>query len=211
MVITSPGGISGIGRCSRPRSVFVCCGALLGIRLRPIHRPRTVWLTSHRSYHGNDKTLAVRHGEWLLAGTCISGTVLSSVTLSPHWCSPSGARVPGRRRRAVVVCEPGGDTFQRTAIGLDTTDYKTLTMCSRRISAFRNVKDAHEVEQAVAFGSMTIEDAEAARVEAERAIRWIQSGDHPAIDDRWRTWTPPLEWGIPMLAPGWETLPTEVL
>ena len=57
---------------------------------------------------------------------------------------------------------------------------------------------------------MTHEDAEAARAEAERAIKWIRSGDHPAIDDRWRTWVPPAEWGIPTLAPGWETLATEI-
>ena len=54
---------------------------------------------------------------------------------------------------------------------------------------------------------MTAEEADAVRAEAERAIAWIRRGDHPAIDDRWRTWTPPAEWGIPTLAPNWETLP----
>ena len=31
--------------------------------------------------------------------------------------------------------------------------------------------------------------------------------NHPAIDDRWRTWEPPAGWPVPALAAGWETLP----
>ena len=57
---------------------------------------------------------------------------------------------------------------------------------------------------------MTREEAEAVRAEAKRAIAWIRRGDHPAIDDRWRTWTPPPELGIPTLAPDWETLPPQI-
>lgn len=57
---------------------------------------------------------------------------------------------------------------------------------------------------------MTAEEAAEVRAEGERAVAWVRRGDHPAIDDRWRTWRPSPEWGIPKLAPGWETLPPAV-
>ena len=67
-------------------------------------------------------------------------------------------------------------------------------------------KDEDELDEAGAYGSMTAAEAAEVRAEAERAIAWVRRGDHPAIDDRWRTWRPPPEWGMPTLAPDWETL-----
>jgi hypothetical protein len=57
---------------------------------------------------------------------------------------------------------------------------------------------------------MTAAKAAEVRAEAERAIAWVRRGDHPAIDDRWRTWRPPAEWGIPTLDPQWEPLPSQI-
>ena len=96
--------------------------------------------------------------------------------------------------------------FRRTAIGLDTSDHHLDVVFPPDLGEAR-WKDEHELDEAVSFGSMTQDGAETVRAEAERAIEWIQRGDHPAIDDRWRSWSPPPEWRIPVLAPDWETLP----
>ena len=99
--------------------------------------------------------------------------------------------------------------FRRNAIGLDLTDQHLDIIFPADLGEPR-WKDEDELEEAVAFGSMTAEEAAAVRAEAERAIAWVRRGDHPAIDDRWRTWTPPAEWSVPVLAPGWDTLPPSV-
>ena len=166
--------------------------------------PGTVW-KSPTDLEGND--IRLPHGEWLLRDNIWHGRGMVRVFLKGVAHSVLVFLGDGDVRWWYVNLEA---PFQRTAIGLDTTDLHLDVVFPPDLSV-PQWKDEHEVEEAVAFGSMTREDAEAARVEAERAIKWIQSGDHPAIDDRWRTWTPPPEWGIPTLAPGWETLPTEVV
>ncbi len=99
--------------------------------------------------------------------------------------------------------------FKRTAIGIDSRDQHLDIVFPPDLGEPR-WKDEDELEEAVAYGSMSAEEASAVRAEGDRAIAWVRRGDHPAIDDRWRTWTPPPEWGIPTLAPDWETLPPAV-
>ncbi len=99
--------------------------------------------------------------------------------------------------------------FRRNAIGLDLRDQHLDIILPSDLSRVR-WKDEDEVEAAVAFGSMTGEEAAEVRAEGERAVEWIRRGDHPAFDDRWRTWTVPEEWDVPVLAPGWETLPPAI-
>lgn len=99
--------------------------------------------------------------------------------------------------------------FERTALGIDSRDQHLDIVFPPDLGEPR-WKDEDELDEAVAYGSMTPEEATEVRAEGERAVAWVQRGDHPAIDDRWRTWRPPPEWGVPTLAPGWETLPPAV-
>ena len=96
--------------------------------------------------------------------------------------------------------------FRRTAIGVDSRDQHLDIVFPPELGEPR-WKDEDELDEAVAYGSMTADEAAEVRAEAERAIAWVRRGDHPAIDDRWRTWRPTAEWGVPTLAPDWETLP----
>ncbi len=165
--------------------------------------PGTVWKRPV-DLAGNDVRLP--HGDWQLRDDVWYGKGMVRVFLKDTAHSLMVFLGDGDVRWWYVNLE---SPFRRTEIGLDTTDLHLDVVFPPDLSE-PQWKDEDEVEEAVAYGSMTREDADAARAEAERAIRWIQSGNHPAIDDRWRTWTPPTEWGIPTLAPGWETLPTEV-
>ena len=97
--------------------------------------------------------------------------------------------------------------FVRTPIGIDTRDNHLDLVFPGDLSSHR-WKDEHELDEAVAFGSVTAAEAAAFRAEGECVIEWVQRADHPAIDDRWRDWTPVEGWGVPVLAPEWETLPS---
>jgi hypothetical protein len=101
------------------------------------------------------------------------------------------------------------EPFVRTPIGLDTRDNHLDLVFSGDLASHR-WKDEHELAAAVDYGSVSPADAAAFRAEGERAIAWVRSGDHPAIDDRWRGWTPHPEWGIPQLAPDWESHPPHI-
>lgn len=150
---------------------------------------------------GND--IRLPHGEWLLRDDVWHGLGMVRIFLA-------GAA------HSVLVFLGDGDVrswylnleapFRRTAIGLDTRDHHLDVVFSPDLTDAR-WKDEEELEEAVARGSMTRREAEAVRTEAERAAEWIRRGDHPAIEDRWRSWSPPPAWGVPALAPGWETLP----
>ena len=99
--------------------------------------------------------------------------------------------------------------FERTSIGIDSRDQHLDIVFPPDLGEPR-WKDEDELDEAVAYGSMTATEAAEVRAEGERAVAWVRRGDHPAIADRWRTWRPPEEWGVPTLAPGWETLPPAV-
>ena len=164
--------------------------------------PGTVWKRP-TDLDGND--IRLPHGEWLLRDDVWYGRGMVRVFVEGAAHSVLVFLGEGDVRRWYVNLEA---PFRRTAIGLDTSDQHLDIVFPPGLGE-PEWKDEDELEEAVAFGSMTREEADAVRAEAERAIAWIQRGDHPAIDDRWRTWTPPPELGIPKLAPDWETLPPQ--
>lgn len=164
--------------------------------------PGAVWKRP-TDLDGND--IRLPHGEWGLRDDV--------------WYGPGMVRVfiPGAAHSVLVFLGEGDvgrwyinleAPFRRTAFGLDTRD-EHLDIVFPPDLGEPQWKDVEELREAVEYGSMTREAAEAVHAEAERAIAWVRRGDHPAIDDRWRTWRPPAEWGIPVLPPGWETLPPQ--
>jgi hypothetical protein len=97
------------------------------------------------------------------------------------------------------------EPYQRTPIGLDTRDNHLDVVFPGDLCTPR-WKDEAELKEAVALGLIDAAEAAAIRTEAAQAISWVQRG-HPAIDDRWRHWSPPDVWTTPQLAPGWEVVP----
>ena len=153
---------------------------------------------------GND--IRLPHGDWRLRDDVWFGRGIVRVFIEGAAHSVLVFLDDGDVRQWYVNLET---PFRRTAIGLDTSDQHLDIIFPPDLGEPR-WKDEDELEEAVTFGSMTRDEAEAVRAEAVRAITWVRRGDHPAIDDRWRTWTPPPEWGIPTLAPDWETLPPQI-
>ena len=165
--------------------------------------PGTVWKRPP-DLEGND--IRLPHGEWRLRDDVWYGRGMVRVFIEGAAHSVLVFLGEGDVRRWYVNIET---PFHRTAIGLDTSD-QHLDIVFPPDLGEAQWKDEHELEEAVAYGSMTRGEADATRAEAERAIAWIRRGDHPAIDDRWRTWEPTPELGIPVLAPAWETLPPRI-
>lgn len=96
------------------------------------------------------------------------------------------------------------EPYRRTGIGLDTRD-NHLDVVFRKDLTTPELKDEDELEQAMVLGDIDATEVAAIRGEAARAIRWVDRG-HPAIDDRWRLWSPPEEWATPQLASGWDVV-----
>ena len=165
--------------------------------------PGAVWKRP-TDLEGND--IRLPHGEWRLRDDVWFGRGIVRVFIEGAAHSVLVFLDDGDVRQWYVNLET---PFRRTAIGLDLSDQHLDIVFPPDLGEPR-WKDDDELEEAVTYGSMTAEEADAVRAEAERAIAWIRRGDHPAIDDRWRTWTPPAEWGIPTLAPNWETLPPQI-
>ena len=150
---------------------------------------------------GND--IRLPHGPWRLRGDVWRGHGLVRVFVRGGEHSVLVFLGDGDVRRWYVNLEA---PFRRTAIGIDTRDHHLDVVLAPDLDE-ATWKDETELDEAVAFGSMTGDEAAAVRAEAARAVRWIRRGDHPAIDDRWRTWMPPPHWPLPTLAPDWEAPP----
>ena len=150
---------------------------------------------------GND--IRLPHGPWRLREDVWRGHGLVRVFIGGAAHSVLVFLGDGDVRRWYVNLEA---PFRRTAIGLDTRDHHLDIVLTPDLRT-ATWKDEDELDDAVAFGSMTADEAATVRAEAARALHWIRRGDHPAIDGRWRTWRPPPHWRAPSLAPGWEVPP----
>ena len=64
-------------------------------------------------------------------------------------------------------------------------------------------KDEDELEEAVAKGIFSSQEAAEFRAEGERAVRRIVDGE-PPFDRAWSGWRPDPAWPVPTLPPGWE-------
>jgi hypothetical protein len=86
------------------------------------------------------------------------------------------------------------------ARGVDTRDH-TLDICCDGPSSWR-WKDEDELEDAVAYGVFTREEADAVRAEGARVLRKIERWQPPFCDG-WEAWQPNPSWRTPELPADW--------
>jgi hypothetical protein len=96
------------------------------------------------------------------------------------------------------------DPLRRTTIGFNTRDHLLDIVVTPDRSEWR-WKDEDELQEAVAIGVFSPQEARAIRAEGERVIRLLQAGASPFCDG-WESWSPPGEWGIPVLPMDWDNL-----
>ena len=170
--------------------------------------PGTIW-KHPTDLEGND--IRMPHGEWALRDDVwyghgalrifLRGAAHSvMVFLAAREVSSHPGKGGDVDRWYINLEEP----FRKTPIGLDARDNHLDVVFPGDLSSHR-WKDEHELDEHHRLGGVSAEEVEAIREEARRAIAWVHDG-HPAVDNRWRGWSPPPEWSIPTLATGWETL-----
>jgi Protein of unknown function (DUF402) len=91
--------------------------------------------------------------------------------------------------------------FVRTALGVDTRDHE-LDLWSTDGHSW-HWKDAELLDQRVADGVYTAEEATAIRAEGERLYGEVSNGGG-WWDERWAAWEPPSDWEPPRLPSGWD-------
>jgi len=96
------------------------------------------------------------------------------------------------------------EPFRRTAVGFDTQDH-TLDIEATPDLTWR-WRDEQELANHVTEGFYTAALASAARSEGERVIEAMRRRGHECLRG-WPEWSPPLEWGVPRFADGWDTTP----
>jgi hypothetical protein len=89
---------------------------------------------------------------------------------------------------------------KRTALGYDTRDHE-LDLWSEDGRNWE-WKDADKMEQRVAEGLYTAEEAEAIFAEGERVYAEVSAG-RAWWSEAWADWTPPDDWPQPRLPAGW--------
>jgi hypothetical protein len=94
------------------------------------------------------------------------------------------------------------DPICRTAIGFDTRDQWLDIVVSPDKSSWQ-WKDEDELDEAVALGLFSKEEAQLIRAEGERVIRLICENKAP-FGDGWEKWSPPTNWNIPKLSEEWD-------
>ena len=87
------------------------------------------------------------------------------------------------------------EPLRRTPLGFDFMDQVLDVIISLDLAEW-HLKDEDELEEAVARGILTTEEARAIRAEGERAIQRALAG-LPPFEDRWTRWSPPAEWSVP--------------
>ncbi|MCJ7841303.1 DUF402 domain-containing protein [Lederbergia sp. NSJ-179] len=96
------------------------------------------------------------------------------------------------------------EPLRRTAIGFDTMDYLLDINVSPDRSEW-SWKDEEDFNKAVQSNKISKEQAQAIRLEGERAIKKMQTGSE-SFFDMWEKWTPPTEWEIPALPLNWDEI-----
>ena len=124
---------------------------------------------------------------------------------------------PGASHSTYVMWDPGQTRFRcwyvnlqeplrRTALGFDAMDH-ILDIVIRPDRSEWWWKDEDELEDAVAVGLYSAEEARAIRAEGERVIQQMQA-NLPPFCDGWENWSRPKDWEIPSLPPKWDDLST---
>jgi predicted RNA-binding protein associated with RNAse of E/G family len=93
--------------------------------------------------------------------------------------------------------------LRRTPIGFDTPPDHALDVVVAADRSTWTWKDEDELEEAVAAGLFSSEDAARFRVEGERAARAIIER-MPPFDEPWEDWRPDPAWELPELPEGWD-------
>ncbi len=94
--------------------------------------------------------------------------------------------------------------LERTHLGFDTEDRILDVVVEPDLSGYR-WKDEDELEQAVALGLFTPEQAEELREEGGRALRRLLDRQ-PPFDADWTVWRPDPSWPVPTLPAGWDAV-----
>lgn len=92
----------------------------------------------------------------------------------------------------------------RTSIGFDSTDHALDALVAIDGSRWE-WKDEDELEEAVASGLFTEEDATGFRRWGERAVERIVLRE-PPFDEDWLSWRPDPTWPAPELPDGWDVV-----
>ena len=92
----------------------------------------------------------------------------------------------------------------RTPIGFDYLDRLLDIEISPDLSRWK-WKDEDELEEAVARGIVTSQEAHVIRAEGESVIAALDAG-HPPFDEPWDRWRPDPRWPAPEFPEGWRDL-----
>ncbi len=96
------------------------------------------------------------------------------------------------------------DPLRRTSIGFNTRDHLLDVVVSPDRSEWR-WKDEDQLDEAVAIGLFSAEEARTIRAEGERVIKLVRADQSPFCDG-WERWKPPAEWGMPDLPTNWDSI-----
>ena len=154
-----------------------------------------------RAFHADGSEARVPHGEWTFRDEVWRVPALR-IFMSGEAHSILAFLDGDRVGQWYVNLE---DPPTRTSRGIDTRDHMVDVWFSNDRSEYR-WKDLDELDRAQALGVVDLREATNIRREGERVIELISIDAHPAIDDRWQTWRPPVDWGIPTLTREWERL-----
>jgi Protein of unknown function (DUF402) len=121
--------------------------------------------------------------------------------------------VPGEAHSVLLIWRPKWnlvcwyinleEPFRRTPVGFDYMDQTLDIVVEPDMSAWR-WKDEEELEEAIAKGIYSREQARAIRAEGERALERLLARE-PPFDERWEGWRPEPTWSRPQITRGWES------
>ena len=122
--------------------------------------------------------------------------------------------VPGEAHSVALIWREGWrlacwyinleEPFLRTEIGFDYMDQTLDIVVEPDMSSWR-WKDEDEFADGIATGIYWPEQAQAIRLEGERALARLLARK-PPFDERWEGWRPDPEWRVPEIGTGWETV-----
>lgn len=94
------------------------------------------------------------------------------------------------------------EPFRRSPIGFDYMDQTLDIVVEPNMSSWR-WKDEDELEDAMAQGILTPDQARSIRAEGERAIQRLLARS-PPFDERWEHWRPDPAWRRPEINESWD-------
>jgi hypothetical protein len=96
------------------------------------------------------------------------------------------------------------EPLRRTRVGFDTMD-QLLDIVIYPDKSKWCWKDEDEFAEAVNIGLYSPEEAAKIKAEGERVIELLK-GNRSPFCDKWESWSPPKDWGVPEFPPGWDQI-----